>query len=113
MVFRIVIDRFERVVNLFLCNTALAKFGGNDALGDLLMLMARFCPGESKFLIVNESSLSQAEDSCLRYLIFNSAGFEVSEQLPLTLCTCYERIERDCICSFVRVGAALYLLIEK
>jgi hypothetical protein len=77
------------------------------------MLMARLSPGESKLLIINQASFLEAIDSCLCNLIFNAAGLEVSEQLPLTLCTSDQRIERDCICSFVRVGAALYLLIEK
>jgi hypothetical protein len=77
------------------------------------MFVARLSPSESELLIINEPCFLEAIDRCLSNLIFDAAGLEVSEQLPLTLCTSDQRIERDCICSFVRVGAALYLLIEK
>ena len=113
MILGIIIDGIEGAIDLFLSNAFLAKLGRDNALRDLLMLVARFCPGKSELLIIDKTSLLKSIDSCLCNLIFNSAGFEVSEQLPLTLRTCNERIERNCICSFVRVGAALYLLIEK
>jgi hypothetical protein len=113
LILSIVINGFKGVVNLFLCDPTLTELCRNDALGDLLMLMAGFSPRESEFLIINETGLLKSIDSCLSNLIFNAASFEVSEQLPLTLCASNERIERDCMCSFVRVGAALYLLIEK
>jgi hypothetical protein len=87
LVLGIIINRFEGVVNLFLRDSALAKLGSDNALGDLLMLVSRFSPCKSEFLIIYQSSLGESKDSCLRNLVFNATGFEVSEQLPLTLCT--------------------------
>lgn len=87
MILRILIDRIEGAIDLFLGDAPLAKFGRDNALRDLLMLVARFSPSESELLIVNETSLLKSIDSCLCNLIIDASGFEVSEQLPLTLCT--------------------------
>jgi hypothetical protein len=87
LIFGIFIDGIERAIDLLLSNAFLAELGGVYSLGDLLMFMARFCPSESKLLVVDETSFLESIDSRLSYLIFNSTGFEVSEQLPLTLCT--------------------------
>jgi hypothetical protein len=75
------------VVNLFLGNAFLTKLGCDDSLRDLLMLMARCSPSKCELLIIDEASFLQTIDSCLRNLIIDASGFEVSEQLPLTLCT--------------------------
>ena len=69
------------------------------------MVMARCSPRKSKLLVINEASFLQPEDRRLGYLIFNAPGFEVGEQLALTLRTSNERIERYCIGYFVRVRA--------
>jgi hypothetical protein len=47
----------------------------------------------------------------LSNIIFNAALFKVSEKLALTLCSRYQRIERDGVSNFVRVRAlaAFYL----
>ena len=87
MILGIIIDGIKGAIDLFLGDALLAKLGRDNALRDLLMLVARFCPGKSELLIIDKTSLLKSIDSCLCNLIFNSAGFEMSEQLPLTLGT--------------------------
>ena len=87
MILGIIIDGIEGAIDLFLGDALLAKLGRDNALRDLLMLVARYSPGESELLIINETSLLKSIDSCLCNLILDPSGFEVSEQLPLTLRT--------------------------
>jgi hypothetical protein len=87
LILGIIIDGIEGAIDLFLSDALLTKLGRDNALRDLLMLVARFRPRKSELLIIDKTSLLKSIDGCLCNLIFNSTGFEVSEQLPLTLCT--------------------------
>ena len=75
------------------------------------MVVARCCPGCRKFAIVDQPGLLETEDHRLGNIIFNATCFKVSEKLALTLCSRYQRIERDSVSNFVRVRAlaAFYL----
>ena len=81
----------------------MAKLGSDDALGDLLMVMARGSPCKCELLIINEAGFLKSEDGRLGNLIFNAPSLEMSEKLALTFRTGNERIERNCMCYFVRV----------
>ena len=57
MILGIIIDGIEGAINFFLSNAFLAKLSSDDPLRDLLMFVARFSPGESELLVINEASL--------------------------------------------------------
>jgi hypothetical protein len=92
-------------------NALLAKFASDYSFRDLLMVVARCCPGCRKFAIIDQPCLLETEDHRLGNIIFNATCLKVSEKLALTLCSRYQRIERDSVSNFVRVRAlaAFYL----
>jgi hypothetical protein len=47
----------------------------------------------------------QAKYDSLRHIVFDAAGFEVSEKLALTFRSGHKCVERKCVSYFVRVGA--------
>jgi hypothetical protein len=67
------------------------------------MAMARSCPGDSEFAIVDKPCFGQAKNHRCGDIILDPPSFQVSEELALTFRPRHKCIERNCVSYFVRV----------